>query len=365
MTVAAAFDVESFGRPRGLSDLLAHPKIALYGASAAAGEIVALLGAHGRTAECLFDSNPARAGSVVAGLSVRPGADAPAFAAAGGAIVVAAAWQVEIATQLVGAGVARAHVFPFVSAMFASGFGADGVLPQLRAVARLCERVADAESRAYLEALMRFRWTMDPMNLARNPKLKGFYDYDAPGTAPAPGATVIDCGAYTGDTAEVFLKRMNGLGRILAVEPMPQNAARLRAWIAANAAGSQVTAIEAAVGASPGRMRIDGGAGDPDPRAHASGAGVEVEVDTIDRIAGASQIGYLKIDIEGGELAALDGAAATIRRCRPALAIAGYHKPDHVWRIPEKLDDIAPGYRIYAGHHPSAPFEVEFFCAPN
>ena len=44
------------------------------------------------------------------------------------------------------------------------------------------------------------------------------------------------------------------------------------------------------------------------------------------------------------------------------LAVAAYHAPDHLWRIPALLDALCPGYRIYLGHHPAAAYECELFC---
>jgi FkbM family methyltransferase len=360
-------DLASFGTPRDFGALLDYPRIAVFGASPAAAEVAALLADHGRKIEAYFDNGQAKHGTLFRGLTVEPGASAKAFAETGGAIVIAAAYQVEIATQLVSElGIGRDRVFPFVSRMFAGHFGRAAVEPHLRRIERVIERVADPMSQRYIEDLIRFRWTMSPLDLRRNPKLTGFYQYDAPGLGPEAGHHIVDCGAFTGDTAEVFLKRLEGNATLTAIEPLSRNFAALEQWLGRTGARDKVRSVKAAVGAAPGMASIDAG-GDPhDPRAHIGASeGELIAVETLDRLfAGRYRdVHFVKIDIEGFELDALDGARALIGEAAPRLAIAGYHTPSHLWEIPERLDAIRPGYRIYVGHHPSAPYECEFFCA--
>jgi hypothetical protein len=73
-------------------------------------------------------------------------------------------------------------------------------------------------------------------------------------------------------------------------------------------------------------------------------------------------IDLIKIDIEGFELDALSGARQVIQTWKPDLAIAGYHKFSHMWEVTEAILALEPGYVIHAGHHPSAAYEIEFYC---
>jgi hypothetical protein len=56
------------------------------------------------------------------------------------------------------------------------------------------------------------------------------------------------------------------------------------------------------------------------------------------------------MDIEGAELKALRGAEAVLRRFRPRLAIAAYHRSDDLAALPDYLDDLDVGYRFGLGH---------------
>jgi len=358
-------DLASFPPPRALDALLAHERIAIFGASAAAAEIEALLALHGKKVSLYFDNDSNKHGAPFRERTIYPGADAVRFTQEGGAIVIAAAFPIEIATKLKHGGAVMARVFPFVSRMFARHFGREAIEPYLPHIVWLMTRVADEPSRRYIADLVRFRWTMDPLALRPNPCVKGFYAYDHPALGPKPGDHIVDCGAFTGDTARTFLERLNGRANITAVEPLTRNFEALSGWIKKAHAMDKVSAIHAAIGAARGVVAIETGETSADPRAHLGGDTGELTiVETLDALfAGRyASVDFVKIDIEGQESAALDGARALIRAAKPDLAIAGYHRPEDLWAIPEQLDAIAPGYALFLGHHPRAPYECQFFA---
>ena len=65
----------------------------------------------------------------------------------------------------------------------------------------------------------------------------------------------------------------------------------------------------------------------------------------------ADKITLIKMDIEGSELAALEGAVKTISRDKPKLAISIYHKFEDMWIIPLWLHKHFPEYKFYIRHH--------------
>lgn len=78
---------------------------------------------------------------------------------------------------------------------------------------------------------------------------------------------------------------------------------------------------------------------------------VLTEIDTIDNMAANRDIGFIKMDIEGYEEAAIAGGTETIKRCCPVLAVSIYHKRSDIWRIPLKILEINPRYQFCFEHY--------------
>ena len=60
---------------------------------------------------------------------------------------------------------------------------------------------------------------------------------------------------------------------------------------------------------------------------------------------------FIKIDIEGADYEALIGAKELIKKYKPKLAVAVYHKDDDLVRIPLLLNEVVPEYKFYLRHH--------------
>jgi hypothetical protein len=63
------------------------------------------------------------------------------------------------------------------------------------------------------------------------------------------------------------------------------------------------------------------------------------------------RIDFIKMDIEGSELSALQGAESALRRWRPKLAISLYHRPEDFFSIPLWLDSLGAGYEFFLDHY--------------
>jgi hypothetical protein len=74
------------------------------------------------------------------------------------------------------------------------------------------------------------------------------------------------------------------------------------------------------------------------------------------------RVDFIKMDIEGSELEALNGASNVIREFKPRLAISGYHRPQDLWEIPNKLKELNPSYEITFGHHTPIIWESVFYA---
>ena len=61
----------------------------------------------------------------------------------------------------------------------------------------------------------------------------------------------------------------------------------------------------------------------------------------------------IKMDIEGAEIDALNGARKIISKYKPKLTICVYHNPDDLWEIPLLIKRLNPEYKIYLRHYSS------------
>jgi FkbM family methyltransferase len=159
----------------------------------------------------------------------------------------------------------------------------------------------------------------------------------------------LDAGAYTGDTFADFSARTNNrYAGYIALEPDPANFATLNQLIQ-NSPNPSAMAYPYAIANNNDTLSFEatGGAG-----AVFSGSGnITVDCKRIDDFFADTPFSFIKMDIEGAELDALKGAANTIRRYQPTLAICIYHKPDDIWEIPLYIHQQFPFYSLYARTH--------------
>ena len=83
--------------------------------------------------------------------------------------------------------------------------------------------------------------------------------------------------------------------------------------------------------------------------------GVETESVTVDELCKGRGVTYIKMDVEGNELCAIEGAKNTIINHKPKLSVAAYHRIDDFLTIPEKVLSLRPDYKMYIRHFPYIP----------
>lgn len=167
----------------------------------------------------------------------------------------------------------------------------------------------------------------------------GVYDLtvtEALARLAAPRELTIDAGANIGYMTALLAWRAGALGRVLAFEPHPDVARVLRV----NAAGwsrawAPVDVREAALsdraGSAP--LTIDEGFESNRGTASLSSASAtrrriaQVKLERLDEVIDEQEVGVLKIDVEGHEVQALEGAGAIVADGRVRDIVFEEHRP--------------------------------------
>jgi FkbM family methyltransferase len=215
----------------------------------------------------------------------------------------------------------------------------------------------DEEGKREFDRQLAFRLTGDPSALA--PATPGLQYFPADLVSLCDDETFIDCGAYNGDTIRDFLTVSRGRFRsIIALEPDLQNVDELMRSVN----DGRIRTYPYAVGAEREVLRIScAGAAS----AICEEGGTEVECVALDELLAGETPTFIKMDIEGSEIDALQGAAATIRRCLPKLAVCVYHRPDDLWRVPLLLRELVPDCTLTVRSHMLDGFDTVCYCLPR
>ena len=161
----------------------------------------------------------------------------------------------------------------------------------------------------------------------------------------------LDLGAYRGDTIEEFLGYTDGYYRhITALEPDRKNYKKLGKYTK-NLRDTRIWNM--GIWNSDCDMYFDMSLG--------RGSSIQVKgskkvpVTSIDTLYQVQKISYIKFDVEGAEKQALLGGINTLRRDKPKINLALYHRSEDIFELPLLLHEINPDYRIYIRQHPHIP----------
>ncbi len=177
------------------------------------------------------------------------------------------------------------------------------------------------------------------------------------GARPRPGDVALDVGGCWGETALWLAHVVGPTGRVHTFEPSPSNRRLLGQNLQLNPIlGPRITVWDQPVAPRAGETLWI-------PDVVAAGATVQeqlsgdeqrqmvqLQTTSVDALRAAGQIervDFLKVDVEGADLGVLEGASETIRDQRPRLALACYHKPDDLVKIPDFVAGLGVEYRWY------------------
>ena len=168
----------------------------------------------------------------------------------------------------------------------------------------------------------------------------------------------LDLGAYRGDTVEEFLHYCGGkYSDITALEPDRRTFKKLSAYLE-NVEKS--VAYPYAVYSENKTLVFSNKAG---RQSTISEKGVETEAVCVDSLYADKTVTYIKADVEGAEKEAIQGAEKTLKKQKPKLNIALYHRSGDIFSIPLQIAQINPGYKFHIRRHPYIPcWDMNLYC---
>jgi FkbM family methyltransferase len=236
------------------------------------------------------------------------------------------------------------------------------VLEAADAIREACRIWSDDASRREFLAQIRWRLELDFDGLPRPVKHETYFPDDL--IELKPDEAFIDCGAFDGDTVRAFLKRQGeSFASIDSFEPDPANFKRLEQAVSLlpEAIREKVRVHPYAVGARTETVHFNAQANES---SSVGNGALEVRCVDLDHFLSGRAPTFVKMDIEGFEPEALQGASTLIRRHVPFLAICVYHSQDHVWRIPLSVRSLSEEYRLFLRPHLLEVWDLVCYAVP-
>lgn len=291
-------------------------------------------------------------------------------------------------------------------------------------IKKIMSKLSDDKSREVYKNIIKYRSTHNRKYLKGIVDKDQYFEKDI--IKLGDDEIFVDCGAYDGDTARTFLDNLpnkNKFKEIVVLEPEPNNYKRLVNWLSSlyddvgdclktkdgvqnmscctgasdenhvkvdknSTESSEVmdkveidshskASLRQYVGGGNGRIKcLNVGTWDKEAtlsfKANDWGASAlnengntTVKVDALDNILSDKAVTFIKMDVEGAELASLKGAQKVISSNLPTLAICIYHSDTDMIDIPEYIMGKYPSYSLYIRHYSYRFNETVLYAVSN
>lgn len=282
------------------------------------------------------------------------------------AVIIPTRYYKEIYSQLKTLG------FPMVDRFLDAKQGIDAFLKKnnrdevINALQSTIDILADEESCRLLARLIQ-EWVTDEYVYGQTDDLCTEPQYFPKGIITnEPNEVYVDCGAYIGDNIGDFINFSKGdFRKYYAFELSKKNYLKLQKNVCENWAEYADKFILENKGVSNSSGVIKYEEQDEGSKLEDRGT-MEAEVTALDEYFSLEEkVTFIKMDIEGAEMHALQGAERTISRNLPKLAICIYHKPQDLWEIPLFIKRNWEQYDIFIRHHTDLLNETVCYAVPR
>lgn len=171
----------------------------------------------------------------------------------------------------------------------------------------------------------------------------------------------VDAGCYDGSTSIEFTKWSKGWEKIYAFEANPGSLKRCKRRFNEMGIMHKVDLFQKGTYSSRGVLSFNGE--DYNAGAMITDCGdITIETVALDDVIKEGGVTFIKMDVEGAEGQSLLGASRIIKKYKPKLAIALYHKPEDIIELPHIILSINPGYRLAIRHYSTCNWETVLYA---
>jgi len=277
-------------------------------------------------------------------------------------ICIASIWARDIAKGLRKMGVRKYLDMTFWDQRLRKNFDKDKIKKSVKFIKAAIRLFSDVESKKVFRALINYRLSMDPVNL----RTSSYEQYNHPKVGPRRNDVIIDAGAFTGDSAIQFCKQLQNKCTIFSFEPGENNCKIMKNNLKSEGMQNKVFTIKAALWRENSMLKINTRVAS-DSFFLCDTGNTNIHAISIDSFIKKRKIvpDLIKMDIEGAEYEAIEGASDTIRIYGPKLQISLYHKLSDLWKIPLLIKKLNSKYRLYLGHHTQSLAESVLYATIN
>lgn len=216
----------------------------------------------------------------------------------------------------------------------------------------------DSESKKTLDDVISYRLTGD-YSYMNSYSVRLMEQYFEPFMSNHENGIFIDCGGFDGDTTEEFCKRYPNYKKVYLFEPSITNLTKAKQRLQGF---RDIKFMPLGVSNEEGKLYFNPDAGSASCVSDSGSS--EIAVTTLDKTIN-EKVTFIKMDLEGWELKALQGSVKHIQEDHPKLAIAVYHHPSDFWRIPEFVLSIRDDYDLYLRHYTEGWTETIMYFVPH
>jgi len=233
------------------------------------------------------------------------------------------------------------------------------VLEAAKPILQALDGFEDAQSRETFSRQALWRLNLD-FDAVAHPDPEEIY-FDPCLMPPRDSEVFVDGGAYDGDTiAEAKARWGKRLSAVHAFEPDPHTLERFRRRFEKTEGMSSIHVYAKALSDHEGTLRF---AAEGQLSSASTPLGdLEVSCGRLDDLLSGVVPTFIKLDIEGAELEALNGAAAILLRHRPRVAVCAYHCQAHLWQLPLGLQELRPGSTLRMRSHGTEGWELVLYA---